>query len=366
MNIECSKEKLKQSVLQLEKVVSKNISLPILNTILLVAEGKRLVLRATNLDVGLEIEIAATVDEGGSVAIPAGVFAGLLSSLGAEKTITLKEKGGNIEVSCGSNKTLIKCLPVDEFPTLPIVNEGEHLSLPTESIIDGITSVSYSASLSEVKPELASVYMYIDDRSVFFVATDSFRLAEKKISVKDIKDIPGIIIPFKNAVIIARSLEGYTGDASIYFSKNQIAISLDSFYITSRIIDGVFPDYKQIIPREHKTEVVLLKQDILQALKVSNIFTNKFHQVSLSVSPKNKSVRIETKSSDVGESVFNIDASLKGEDVEVSLNYKYIMEAFQSLHTDSLAVELGGPNKPVVIRGVGDKTFTYLIMPMNK
>src|SRR4029078_7500013 len=144
------------------------------------------------------------------------------------------------------------------------------------------------------------------------------------------------------------------------------AFSYQDVYITSRVIDGVFPDYKQIIPKVVKTEVTLLKQDLVSGLKISNIFSDKFSQVIFNVLPKEKILKITTKNIDIGENVNNIDAVIKGDDLTISFNYKYIIDCFQSLDSDSITLCFSDTNKPMIIKGVSDKSFLYLVMPMNK
>ncbi|MFC1721105.1 DNA polymerase III subunit beta, partial [Patescibacteria group bacterium] len=236
----------------------------------------------------------------------------------------------------------------------------------TQTLVDGIKSVVYSSSLSDVKPELSSVYIYPNEQDVVFVATDSFRLAEKKQNIKNTKDWGGIIIPFKNALDITRVFDTLSGDIDVRFNKNQIVFSLNNIYFTSRIIDGTFPDYKQIIPKEYKTNAIVLKQDIMNVLKIGNIFSGKFNQAVMEIDPSKKVFDIEIKNNDIGENDAKLDATVEGDDVKISFNYKYMLDCFQSIHTDSVSIECGGSNMPIVIKGVGDNTFLYLVMPMNR
>ena len=152
----------------------------------------------------------------------------------------------------------------------------------------------------------------------------------------------------------------------IIFSKNQISLSTDNIYLTSRIIDGTFPDYKQIIPKEYSTEAIVLKADLLNALKLTNIFSDKFNQITLIIKPKEKLFELQAKNTDVGENKTQISASTSGEEIEVKFNLKYFIDCFQSIYQDSATIHLGGDNKPIIIRGASDISFTYLIMPMNR
>ena len=152
----------------------------------------------------------------------------------------------------------------------------------------------------------------------------------------------------------------------VRFSKNQIAFVFEGTYLTSRVIDGIFPDYRQIIPKEFKTEAILLKEDLVQSLKISTIFSDSFNQVSMAVSPEEKRFELTTKNSTLGENTTKIDAALSGDPAEANFNYRYVSDCLQSIDADSISVSLSGPSRPVVIRGVSDKSFTYLVMPMNR
>ena len=240
--------------------------------------------------------------------------------------------------------------------------------------------VWYASSVSDIKPELSSVYIYYHEGNAVFAATDSFRLAEKRIILKkdadkkqkgyqgsgeDI-DFGQILIPFKNIPEIMRILEGINDDVSIELSKNQIAFNYKGIYLISRVIDGTFPDYRQIIPKETKTEVVLLKQDIMNALKISHIFSDKFNQIHVKISPKSGIFELRTNNKDIGETVYKLPGALTGEDIEINFNYRYIADCFQSIEADSISLSLCGLNRPMVIHPVGDTSFTYLVMPMNR
>lgn len=365
MKIECVKEKLQNAVMLVEKVTGKNLTLPILSCILLDARNGGLTLRSTNLDLGIEIHIAIKVIEEGSVVVPGNVLLGLLSNIQEEK-VTCEVVEGVMVCSTKSSTTSVKTFPADEFPLIPRVDSKKTLTIDPEVFIQGLRSVWYSSAVTSVKPELSSIYIYSQEESIVFVATDSFRLAEKKISVKKGKDFGSVLIPYKNVPEIIRSLELMKHDVVIHFDSNQIAFEHEGMYLVSRVVDGSFPDYKQIIPKDFKTEVIVLKQDLLQALKLSNVFSDTFNQIVVKIIPGEKLFELATKNSTVGENKNSLEAVLKGEDLTISFNYKYIVDCFQSIHSDSLFLSFQGLSRPVLIRGVSDKTFEYIVMPMNK
>ncbi|MBX4210609.1 DNA polymerase III subunit beta, partial [Candidatus Parcubacteria bacterium] len=333
MKIECIKDKLKEAVGKVEKITGKNLTLPILSCILLEAKGGELTIRATNLDLGIEITIPVKVEKEGRVAVPGNVLHGFVASLYDEKNIKLETDGGNLIVSTPNTSTVIKSFAHEEFPTLPKVEGDKSFKVPAVDFVAGLESVWYSCATGSLKPELSSVYIYGEDDQIIFVATDSFRLAEKRIKLKKIKDFSHILIPFKNIADIIRILTDFQGEVGIHIGKNQISFTHANIYLTSRIIDGVFPDYKQIIPKDTKTEAVILKYDLVSSLKVANIFSDNFNQINLKVYPGSKIFELKTKNIDVGENLNKIPAALSGEDIDINFNYKYIFDCFQAIDT---------------------------------
>lgn len=369
MKIECIKEKLLGAVQKAERVTGKNLALPILKTILLEASESTLKIRATNMDIGVEIEIPVKVNQPGSVAVSGGVLMSLLQNLYQDKNITLELGEGGLSVITPNNTTLIKVVPHDDFPIIPRPSYEIAFSINSEDFLRGIKSVWYSSAVTNMKPELSSVYIYQDQEGMVFVATDSFRLAEKRVKTKKpIKEFTQILIPFKNVPEIIRVLDEIKDEIDICLDKNQISFTSKEkgVYLTSRVIDGAFPDYHVIIPKEWKTEVVVLKNDLINSLKLVNVFSDQFHQVNIQIKPNKKLFELKTKNADVGENVNKVEAKITGESLEINVNYKYLTDCFQSIQSDSVVLEFNGLNRPIVVKASGNKDFLYLVMPMNR
>jgi DNA polymerase III subunit beta len=366
MNIECVKDRLTRALSKAERITGKNITLPILSCVLLEVEDSILTIKATNLDLGIEIKLPVKMTTPGRVAVSGSVLNSFISNLTNDKNVTLESIEGNLKVHTKHSESIIKAFPADDFPTIPKVEDEHPFQLGASELIKGLKSVMYSASVSTMRPVLSSILIYSEEDSIVFVATDSFRLAEKRVKVKKHKDFNQILIPFKNVTEIIRTLEDIKDEVDIHLNQNQIAFSYEDIYITSRIIDGSFPDYKQIIPKDIKTDSILLKQDFISALRISNIFSDKFSQVVFRMSPQEKDFTITTKNMDVGENVNHLDAVVKGEEITISFNYKYIIDCFQSIDSDSISLSFSDSNRPMIINGVSDKSFLYLVMPMNK
>jgi len=368
MKIECVKEKLKNALGVCSKVVGKSLTHPILSCFLLEAKDGVLSIRATNLDLGVEVTLPVKIFEPGVIALPGSVLFGFVMGLPDEKNITIESVGGIATISIKNISTNINTQDSSDFPSIPRIGreEGVLNQVNSHDIVSGFKSSWFSAATSSVKPELSSVCVFSDNETMFFVATDSFRLAEKVIQTKKHKEFKNVLIPVKNIPELIRILEDVDGVLDVITNKNQIAFISEGLYITSRVIDGIFPDYKQIIPKEPTTEIVILKEDLLQNLKLANIFSDTFNQINISISPKEKKIGLKTKNQNIGEHKGFIDGVIKGEELSINFNYKYLIDGFQSIHSDSVSLGFSGLNKPMVIRGVSDKSFLYLVMPMNR
>ncbi len=365
MKLECSIEKIKSALNNVERMTGKNLTLPVLGSILWVAKGNTLTLRSTNLSIGIEISIPSKVENEGTLAIRGDVLTSLFSVLVSDSNISFEQKENTLFVKTKTSKITLKTIPYEDFPTLPTVVGDEYI-ISSKSLYDGLKAVSYSAAITEIKPEIGSVYIYPDGDYLVFVATDSFRLAEKRIKVKQNFSFDGVLLPFKNVQEIIKVIENSSDSIGFIISKNQAVFKLPGVYITSRVVDGTFPDYKQIIPKNPTTTAIILKQDFLSALKVSNVLSDNFNQITISVNPSKKECILESKNNDIGENSTSISAALTGVDVTLNFNYKYILDSFQSINSDSISLEFYGANKPMILKGIGDSTFLYVVMPMNR
>lgn len=365
MIFETTVEKLISLVENADRVTARNASLPALNTILMIVSGNVLKLRATNLSLGIEFELGVKKEKDGVLALDGKTLYAFLSTLPKNEKIKLTQNESTLTLTTSRNTTTIKTHPYEDFPTLPSVS-GTTIQIPQKEFIRGIKNTFFSAAVSDIKPEIASVYISAEKNTLYFVATDSFRLAEKKETIKKPVEFSPILIPYKNIIEIARILENTSDDINLIVGENQIVITAPGIYITSRLTSGSFPDYKQIIPKEFLTEAVVLKQDLLTTLKAANIFSDKFNQITFSLSPNKKKFECVSKNTDVGEYSGMIDATLSGDDVVIALNQRYLIECLSFIPQDSIAIGLNGGSKALVIRGVGDSSFTYLLMPMNR
>ncbi len=361
----CAVEKLKQAVILADRMSGKQLTLPVLHAIHITASGKSLKVRSTNLAVGIEIEIPATIEVEGVVVVKGDVVANVCNAISGTTDVTLSLEHDNLTIQSQKTTTVIKSLPSDEFPSLPVV-EGEVVEFKSVVLQDGIRSVYFAAAVSEIKPEISSIYLYAEGGVLYIVATDSFRLAEKKIPIKGLPDISKILIPYKNINDVLRALEVCGETVRIAYTRNQLSLSSNGIYFTTRLIDGGFPPYQLIIPKEEVTKVVVMKQDLINTLRLSTVFADKFLQVVFSVDPTKKQITISSKNSDVGSSVSLVDAVIQGEQIEVVCNLKYFLDVFQAIGGDSISLSFTLPTKPIVVKEVHDPNFLYLLMPVNR
>jgi len=364
MKLSCTVDKLRSKINLSGRVIGKNLSLPVLNSILLDVKKERLTIKATNLEVGVELQIPAKVEKEGVCAVSGGVLQNFLSVLTNQEVVNIELIKNTLSISTKNNSTLIKTIPHEDFPVIPKTS-GSQKEISSKQFIDGIKAVWFSSSTSDIKPEIASVYIYTSGGNTIFVATDSFRLTEKKIPIKNF-ETDGLLIPYRNALEIVKFFEENTEDLVILFNKNQLSFQTKDTYLTTRLTDGVYPDYKQIIPKEFKTQVVVLKQELANALKIANIFSDEFSRITVRVMPEDGRMEIESKNANIGENVTKIDAHLEGASTEASFNHKYLGDVLPVFQTDSVSLKFNEPNKPLVITNVGDGSLMYLVMPINR
>lgn len=365
MKINCLIDNIKEAVLICEKTTGKNLNLPILSSIFLEAKNKTIKLRATNLETGVEIKIPAKIEKEGQITIPAGVLAGLLSNLDKKEQITIETQNNNLLISTKNNSAVIKTQPADDFPTLPDINSENTVSLNIDDFINGLKSVWYSCSNSTIKPELSSVFIKSNKgTSLTFAATDSFRLAERKYSYF-FPDFGPILLPIKSISEILRVFDGKNGVLKIKINKNQINLELDNIIFISRLTDGLFPDYQQIIPKKFTTDAVVDKNTFLNSLKINAIFSGKLNELNFTINQQDKIMVLKSTNNEIGEHISTIPVKITGEDIKITFNHKYVYDCLLNIDSEQLILRFSGSGKPLLITGLNNNNFQYLVMPMS-
>lgn len=218
-----------------------------------------------------------------------------------------------------------------------------------------------------IRPELGSIYVLIKGGTITTVATDSFRLAEKKTPSAAGTEDTELLVPLKHASELVHVLERISTDSvDVAADDSQMAIAADGVNYISRVVDGTFPNYKEIIPKSYTTEATLLKNDFSEMLRKARVFSGNDQHVGLHVYPKKKIFSATAQSNDVGEMSDSIDAALSGEDIDINFHIGYLADCLSTVESDSITLGFSGVGKPLVIRGVSDSSFMYLVMPLNR
>lgn len=364
MHITINREEFLNRLELMGRVSTKHITLPVLQCVLLEAFDGVFTIRATNLEIGIESKNTVTCIENGTIAIPTSILTQTVACMNT-KDVTLKTEENTLIIEGSGSETHIKSIPFEEFPTISrIVTKGQKIQKSLFSL--GIKTASFAASVSSIKPELGSVYILQKrEHALTFVSTDSFRLMEKTVPQKGFILEEPILIPYKNALEFARVCDIQSSEPEFKINENQCALEFeDGVYITSRLTSGSFPDYEQIIPKEYSTHTTLLKNELAQAFKKSNIFLNKFLQVGLHVTKD--SLTVSANSGEIGTTTDSVKAQTEGDDLTLNFNQRYISEPLGHITDDSIILHFAGIGRPLVIEGVNDKSLRYLVMPMNK
>jgi DNA polymerase-3 subunit beta len=341
----------------------KHPTLPVLQCVQLVLQNNTLYVRATNLDLGIETTLPVSEGVEGMVCVPSAPLLQIIS-LSTEPRVTLAVEDHVLLVQTPSGSTKLHTVSSDDFPNLPTVS-GEGQRVIGVSFALGLKTAAFAASQSSIKPELCSVYVHQkQEHTLTFAATDSFRLLEKTVSQKQIALERGVLIPTKNAMEIARTIESFSEDPQIFIEENQCALRFENgTVVTSRLVAGNFPDYEGVIPKEFSTHTTLLTADLQHALKKTGVFLNKFSRVTLAAAPDALTVSSETEGGTTNE---RIPATTEGEPLTLNFNQRYIQDVLPHITDQSITIHFAGVGRPIVIEGVHDQTLRYLVMPMNK
>jgi DNA polymerase-3 subunit beta len=364
MKIVSPKEKLLRAIQLAERLAGKKESLPVLSCILIEVEDA-CTIRSTNLEAGIEVKVPCEIKAKGVVAIPAAIFSQTIRSISGD-TVTLSLSDSNMLVESRGTRTIIKTVPHDEFPQLG-GSEKEGVSIPRAQLISGIQGVVYAASPSMIRPELGSIFVSMREESLVCVATDSFRLAEKTIASVRVSDPFDLLIPLKHATELIHVLERMETDTvGLASDDSQLTVSGDGVRFVTRIVDGNFPNYRDIIPKGEATSATLLKTDFSEMLKKARVFSGADSQVGLHIYPSKKIFSATAQNAAIGEMSDTIEAALSGEDLDINFHIGYLGDCVSSIASDSITLSFAGIGRPLVIRGVSDPSYLYLVMPLNR
>jgi DNA polymerase III subunit beta len=372
MKVEILKENLKNGLSVVEKIVGKNLSLPILDNVLIDTEDGFLSLSSTDLETAIKLWILTKIIKKGKAVVPAKFFSNLVSLLPNEKII-LEEKKQGLYVECKNFKNQIQGFNPEEFPLIPEFKNLEYLEVDNKILCQGLSQVVDVASPSQSRPEISGIYFLFSKNLIKIVATDSFRLAEKNISLEEpVKKNISFILPQKPAREIINILSEKEGKVKIYFSPNQIMFESQikeaprpQVQIISRLIEGEYPNYEEIIPVKFKTHVVVKRDEFISQVKAASLFSGKINEVKIKINPQNKEINISAHDPDIGESQSSVPAKIDGEEIEASFNHKFLIDGLLNIKSSEIVFDLSKEEGPCILKPVGDASYLYVVMPIK-
>ena len=363
MKIICTQENLKAGLQQVSRIVGTSSTLPILNNVLLKTENGQLKISATNLEMGISTIIRCKIEKEGSVCLSAKVLLDLVNNLPNEN-IVISEEESEVLVATDRYQTKIKSFPVDDFPLIPEIDDGDQVSISATNLKSSLDSVAFAVSTSETQPEISGVLLKFDGNTLTITATDRYRLAEKSLTTQSQAN-RSVIIPHRSVNELSRVLNGVDEQIELHISPTQIAVAVNDTYLVSRLIDGQYPEYSQIIPTETGAMITLEHNDLLSALRTSGIFSRGAGSVTLMYDEEKQSLHVTSASQGVGESLVEIPCSIHSGSGSVILNYRYMLDLLTNTNPTTLELSIINDENPVVFREQGDPNYLYLIMPIR-
>lgn len=373
MKIITLQKNLKAAVHAVNHIAQKNTNLPILNNILISAMDGNIKLISTNLEIGITSLLRGKIESEGSFTVDARLFADYVSLLQNDKvSIDLVE--GELEVECGENKTKIKGQSAEEFPFIPAVDRINPYIIKAEELRRAIGQVVFAAASDEARAELSGILMVLREKELVMAATDSYRLAERIVGAQGSEqEERRCIIPSRTLQELSRVLGSDAGedetptDVTLYLSENQCLFVVGNTEIVSRLIDGRYPDYQQIVPRQYTTRCLVNRQELGRAVKAAAIFSKSgVNDVVFNFLAAQKKIEISAASGLAGEHKSAILASLEGSDVESTLNSRYILDALNAMNEESTVIEVVDGDTPCILRDGEKNDYFYIIMPIRK
>lgn len=376
MKIIILKENLNIGLNIVGRAAGKNLTLPVLNNILISTEKSFLNLSATDLELGIKYWVLTKIEKEGKITIPSKILSGFINLLPNEK-LTLELKNQTLYITSENYKTQIKGQSAEEFPIIPKIEDKDFVELNCALFCEGLSQVVDFSILNQTRPELSGVYLNFQKDKLQLAATDSFRLAEKNLyfEKKNSKEF-SFILPQKTTREIINILSEKKGKLNLYFSPNQVLfeypmeeISHPQIQIVSRLIEGDYPDYQGIIPRKHQVRAVLSKNELLNQIKTASIFSGKSNEVKIKTEPKREGIEIISQNPEYGENRSFLAGKLdRGEDqkeTEISFNYRFLVDGLLNIPSSKVVFELNGEDGPAVLKPEGDQNYIYVVMPIK-
>jgi DNA polymerase-3 subunit beta len=374
MKFTCLKENLATALSLITGLATKSVNLPILSNVLIKADEQKVEIISTNLELAIIVTVRAKVETAGSFTVPARTLSDFVNLLDAEK-IDLELKENELVVACGKSATKIKGAPADDFPVIPALGQGQGFLVVAEDLKRGLNQVSLAAARNDIRPELSGILFNFNPENsggLIIAATDSYRLAEKKIKIFQGKESFRVIVPGRTAQEISHVLAAPNEitaekNARIIVNENQISVNFNNVQMVSRLVEGQYPDYVQIIPKDFKTTAEFSLAKITKEIKAASLFTTiGVNAVAFELSPEENEIKINSTSTQTGEYKSGLEAEIKGEKNSILLNHRYLLDGLNNLNGDIGMLKIISGDSPCILAGKGDESYLYVVMPIRQ
>lgn len=364
MKLSCTQENLSRGLSIVSRSVGTRATLPVLNNILLQTDKGRLKLSATDLEIGIHTWVGAKIDAEGGITVPARLLQDYVNN-NTDKTIVLELNGTTLKLESERFKANINGIEASEFPLIPEVKKSVEIDVPTLELSTAINRTIIATAMDESRPVLAGVYFFNKDQEMKVVATDSYRLAEQTITLvaKPEKDF-SFIVPQRTIAELSRVLANSGERVKVNPGENQVEFIMEGTILVSRLIEGAFPDYAQIIPKEKKSVIEMPTSEAANAIKMASLFARESaNNIKLKITAPDK-IEVLATSSQVGSNVSTINGTVKGDNLEIAFNAKFILDCLSVINSEKITLEMINNVSPGVIKGK-EANYLYVIMPLR-
>lgn len=364
MKVVCEGVDLSFATTQVIKAISSKTTNPVLEGIKLTAENDTLILSATDLELAIEKTIKADVKKEGECVVPGKFFSEFIRKLTNEKIeLELNDKN-QLKINYTDSESFVQCYNVLEFPNLKIIEDGEYFTITQKNLKALINKSIFSTALDDTRPVLKGCLFEIDDNTIYSVGLDGYRLAYVKKPLVKSSVKTSIIVPAKSLTEICKFLEDSDEEINIYLQKNFLMVEFNNTKIISRLIDGDFINYKQIIPKSFTTSITINKNIFEEAIERTSVLSRVDRNNLVKFEIKDKVLTL-TSNSDIGNIKENIGIALKGNDLTIAFNSRYFSECLRTINNEAIKIEFNMPSSPCVITSIDDDEFLFLILPVR-
>ncbi len=367
MKFSCTQENLNRGLQLVGHIANKNSNLPILQNVLLRAEDGHITLAATNLEIGITTTVRGKIEASGEFTLPAQLFSNYVNLVTAER-IDCELQDKEFRVVADGQETVIKGEEAAEFPILPAIEKQVEYAINKHALEVALQQTVIAASVDETRPEIAGVLFSIENSQLILAATDSYRLAETKVELQKPGETMSLILPQRSTQELLRILQAQsTETVTLYASETQLACEIGDVQFVSRVIEGSFPAYQQIIPENGLTTVVLPIKGFVKAIKGAALFSKTgINDIELVVSAETNTIEIRAINAQLGENTTIIAGDVKGEDVKIVFNYRFVLDGLQNMVGDQVVFMFSTGVNPGVCRSSESEEYTYVIMPIKQ